>query len=46
MADKDLPVTISGLTRKQFMKKYGFDPLKISSGIQGGQTMKQMFKTP
>ena len=32
---KNLPVTMSGLTRKQFMKKYGFDPLKISSGIHG-----------
>ena len=46
MADKELPVNISGLTRKQFMKKYGFDPLKISSGIQGGMTFNQMIKKP
>ena len=25
---KDLPITTSGLTAKEFQKRYGFDPLK------------------
>lgn len=33
MAGKDLPITASGLTVKEFKKKYGFDPLKQSSGL-------------
>ena len=28
MSKKELPITASGLTRSEFMKRYGFDPLK------------------
>ena len=28
MAKQELPITASGLTRSQFIKKFGFDPLK------------------
>ena len=28
MAKKELPITASGLTQSEFIKRYGFDPLK------------------